>query len=760
MNKTRRRGPWPLIAWLAPLALAAGALLTATHAVKAGEADNEIQRVDVSTLPGNRLQFRIELAGPPSEPESFTIHDPARLALDFPGTRNRTGQREIDVDTGIARSVSLAEADDRTRLVFNLNEIPSYDTEIDGNTVLLTLGDGDEPVVAEAEDPAEPAEEPEHELEAEEPAEPAEEAERAEEPEFEDVTETDEADPEAVAELEAAAEEEEPFVGDEEAAPDPAQRRLEGVDFRRGTDGEARVILDLSDPDIPVSIERDGDDILVEMSDTTVPEELQERLDVLDFATPAQFVDIMQRGADGLVTITPRDGDYERVAYQSDERLTIELQPLTPEEVAEREEEEPEYEGERLSLNFQDIEVRSVLQLLADFTDLNIVVTDSVTGNVTLRLRNVPWDQALDIILQTKGLDKRRTDNVIYVAPFVVIAERERREREAEEEMAERAPLRTEYIQVNYARAGDLAALIEGADADMLSERGSINVDERTNTMVIQDTASHLEEARRMIDRLDIPVRQVLIESRIVIADDDFNRELGARFGVSRDTTGGGQRDGISASGDLGAAQDLRAGEEPGDGRFNVNLPAGSPSGTLGVARARLPMGTLLELELSAMQAEGRGEVVSSPRVITANQREATIEQGVEIPFQEAAASGATSVSFQEAVMSLNVTPQITPDDRIIMDLRVTKDSRGEETPEGPAIDTNRVETEVLVDDGETVVLGGIYEQETAEQVERVPFFGDLPVVGRLFRNELIRDEQSELLVFVTPQIVRGIDDM
>ncbi len=745
MNKTRHRDTWPLIAWLVPVALAAVALFATPPA--SANADNEIQRVDVSTLPGNRLEFRVELAAPPDEPSAFTIRDPDRIALDFGATRNRTGEREITVDTGIARSINIAEADDRTRLVLNLDEMTSYTTAIEGNTFILTLGDTGEPAIAEADDPAVTPE-------AEDVAEP-EEHEVA--PEFEDVAE---ADAEAMAELEARAEEEEPFVGDEAAAPEPAHRRLEGVDFRRGEAGEARVLLDLSDPDIPVSIDRDGDNVVIEMSQTTVPGELQERLDVLDFATPARFIDIQQDGENARVTITPRDGEYERVAYQSERRMTVELQPLTPEEIAQREEEEPEYEGERLSLNFQDIEVRSVLQLLADFTDLNIVVTDSVTGNLTLRLHNVPWDQALDIILQTRGLDKRRTNNVIYVAPFEEIAEREHREREAAREREQQAPLRTEYIQVNYARAGDLASLIEGADADLLSERGSINVDERTNTMVIQDTASNLEEARRMVNRLDIPVRQVLIESRIVVADDSFNRELGARFGVSRDTTGGGTRDGFSTAGDLGAAQDLRAGDEPGDGRFNVNLPAQSPSGTLGLALARLPMGTLLELELSAMQAEGRGEIVSSPRVITANQREATIEQGVEIPYQEAAASGATSVSFRDATLSLNVTPQITPDDRIIMDLRVTRDTVGEIFAGVPSVDTRAVETEVLVDDGETVVLGGIYEQETAEQVERVPFFGDLPIVGRLFRNELTQDDQSELLVFVTPQIVRGIDDM
>jgi type IV pilus assembly protein PilQ len=716
MNTIRRRDRRSPFTWLSPLALLAGALFLAPVAFADAPARNNIERVDVSTLPGNRLEFRIELSQPIERPRSFTIRDPARLAIDFPRTRNATGEREISIDTGVARSINFAETDERTRLVFNLSELPNYDTRVDGNAVIVTLGDQRRPTAAAAE--------------------------------------------ETGSEAAAAPGADEPFVGDDSAAPSPAHRRVDNVDFRRGRDGEGRILIDLSDPDVPVSIDRDGRDVVVNLSETTIPETLRERLDVLDFATPVQFVDIMQRGRDGRITIKPRDAEYEQLAYQSDERIVIELKPLTPEEVAEREREEPEYEGERLSLNFQDIEVRSVLQLLADFTDLNIVVTDSVTGNVTLRLRNVPWDQALDIILQTRGLDKRQSGNVIFVAPFEEIAERERQRRETEEEMQERAPLRTEYVQVNYARAGDLASLIEAGEASLLSERARVSVDERTNTLVIQDTERHLEEARRMINRLDIPVRQVLIESRIVIATDDFNRELGTRFGVTRDTTGRGTDDGFATSGDVNATTEILNNETIGDGRYNVNLPVNNPAGSMSLALARLPLGTLLELELSAMQAEGRGEIISSPRVITANQREATIEQGVEIPYQEASASGATSVSFRSAVLSLNVTPQITPDDRIIMDLRVTRDTVGEIFAGVPSIDTRAVETQVLVDDGETVVLGGVYEQETSEQSERVPFFGDLPIVGRLFRNDFTQDNKTELLVFVTPQIVRGIDDM
>jgi len=721
MNDRGRRDRRSPIARLALLALLALALPLAGPAGAQDGAGNSIERVDITTLPGNRLQFRIELRRPVDEPRSFTIRDPARIALDFPATRNATGEREMRIDTGIARSLNIAETDERTRMVLNLTELPRYETRVEGNAVIVTLGVDDAGTVAQAE--AEPA------------------------------TTTPAAD-------DGASVSAEPFQGDEAAAPAPDRRRLEDVGFRRGRDGQGRVLIDLSDPNIPVSIDREGREIVIDLGGTTVPEELRERLDVLDFATPVEFIDIAQRGADGRITIQPRDNEFEQLAYQSDDRITIELKPLTPDELAEREEEEPDYTGERLSLNFQDIEVRSVLQLLADFTNLNIVVTDSVSGSLTLRLRDVPWDQALDIILRTQGLDKRESGNVIFVAPATEIAERERQRREAEEEMEERAPLRTEYIQINYARAGDLASLLETGDTSLLSERANVSVDERTNTLVVQDTESNLEEARRAINRLDIPVRQVLIESRIVIATDDFNKELGARFGVTRDTTERGTNDGFVTTGDTDASTEVLNDEEIGEGRFNVNLPAQNPSGSFSLALARLPLGTLLELELSAMQAEGQGEIVSSPRVITANQREASIEQGVEIPFQEASASGATSTSFRDAVLSLNVTPQITPDDRIIMDLRVTRDTVGEVFNGVPSIDTRAIETQVLVDDGETVVLGGIFERETSEQIERVPFFGDLPVVGRLFRNEMQLDEKSELLVFVTPQIVRGIEDM
>ena len=398
------------------------------------------------------------------------------------------------------------------------------------------------------------------------------------------------------------------------------------------------------------------------------------------------------------------------------------------------------------------------MQLLADFTELNIVVSDNVDGKLTLRLKNVPWDQALDIILKSKNLGKRQSGNVVMVAPAEEIAQRERIELEAEQQKIELSPLRTEFFQINYADAMEFGSLLKSDVGGVLSERGSVTIDERTNTLLISDTNEKLDQVRALISRLDIPVRQVLIESRIVVATDDFNKELGFRMGVNRDTTND-DGEGFLLSGDADGITNLGNNDELGSERFNVNLPAANVAGSLGVALAKLPFGTLLELELSAMQAEGTGEVISSPRIITANQREAYIEQGVEIPYLEASSSGATSVSFRKAVLGLKVTPHITPDDRIIMDLTVNKDTVGEIFGEGnlqiPSIDTREVNTQVLVDNGETVVLGGIYEQEILDQQTKVPFFGDLPFIGRLFKRTVQDDNKSELLVFVTPKIVR-----
>ena len=673
----------------------------AHSATDSSEPTNALTGVEFSSLPGNRLQIELQLQRPMTTPRSFTIREPARIVYDLPGTKNATGKRTIPIGSGLAESISIAETPTRTRVVLNLTDIPKHFVRAEGNSVVVTLG--------------------------------------------EDVSDAQAASAEPFSEPSAA-------EGYEAATP-VTERGLQSIDFRRGREGEGRIVIELSDPDVPINIERVGGDVVVDLMGTTVPEERRRRLDVLDFATPVQFVDVLQRGNNGRIRIRPRTDDFEQLAYQSDNTVTVELKPLTVEEIEEREREEPEYTGEKLSLNFQDIEVRSVLQLLADFTGLNVVVSDSVTGNVTLRLKNVPWDQALDIILRTKGLAQRQNGNVIYIAPQQEIAAREQAELEAQAQKEDLAPLRTEYIQVNYAKATELAQILLSEGGSLLSERASVTVDERTNTLLVRDTSSNLENARRMVNRLDIPVRQVLIESRIVVATDDFNRELGIRWGVSRDTTNDNEG-GVVAPGSTGV-QELINNDTLTD-RFNVNLPVNNPTGSVALALAKLPFGTFLELELSAMQAEGRGEVVSSPRVITSNQREALIEQGVEIPYQEASSSGATSTSFRKAVLSMAVTPQITPDDRVIMDLRVTRDSVGELFAGIPSIDTREVDTQVLVDNGETVVLGGIYERTRNDQVNRVPFFSELPLVGSLFKQKLKEDDKSELLVFVTPKIVKG----
>jgi len=676
----------------------------------ADDSGNTLESVDYAVEPGNRIELQFKLSSPAREPRAFTIQDPARIALDFQDTSNATGKRSIPIEVGIAKSLNLVEAQGRTRAVLNLSGKPQYSTSVDGNIVRVALASASTTASSGTQ-----------------------------------ATQASDVGGDQTGAAQAR--------GASDRSADGASH-FDGIDFRRGEDDQGRVIVDLASASTPVNVERQGNNVVVELPGTTIPSDQRRRLDVLDFATPVKFVDIKQRGSTGRIEIVAQTQEYEQLTFQSGGQVTVELRPLSDREVAEQEEDEDEYTGEKLSLNFQDIGVRSVLQLLADFTGLNVVVSDSVDGNVTLRLKEVPWDQALDIILRSEGLAKRRNGNVIVVAPQQEIAAREQAELEAKKKEEELAPLRTEYIQVNYAKASDLAGVIQSESSSLITERASVTVDQRTNTLLVNATATNLTKVRQLVERLDVPVRQVMIESRIVIANNDFNKELGVRFGVNRDTTNDGE--GVIFGGSSDAVTNLGNNSDLAEERYNVNLPANNPSGTAGLALAKLPFGTLLELELSAMQAEGRGEVISTPRVITANQNEASIQQGVEIPYQEAASSGATSVSFKEAVLELAVTPQITPDERIIMDLDVKKDQVGQVFNGVPSVDTQEVQTQVLVDNGETVVLGGIYEEEEREQTERVPFFGDLPLVGRLFRTDLKTNNKSELLIFVTPRIVEG----
>lgn len=667
--------------------------------------------ITYSSLPGDRVQLDIKLSEPlQGEPLNFTIDNPARIVLDFPDTSLNIAEKNKSIGIGVAHSVSTVEAAGRTRVVLNLVKPVSYDMQVEGDTVKLIL--------AAAADVA-----------------------------------SSSTAPAAVSSGAARS----------GAASDS---QIENIDFRRGEAGEGRIIVTLSDPSTGVNLGQEGGNVVVDFTDTNLPEELNRRLDVLDFATPVKEIDTSPTANGARMVITTATQEYDHLAYQSDNQLTIEFKPLTKQEQEAAQKQKFGYTGERLSLNFQDIEVRAVLQLIADFTGLNMVASDTVTGNVTLRLKNVPWDQALDIILKSKGLGMRKDDNVILVAPQEEIAAREKLELEANKQIEELAPLQTEFLQVNYAKAEQLAALIKAEANNLLSDRGNVSIDSRTNTLIIQDVAASLESIRSMIAKLDIPVRQVLIESRIINAAESFSKDLGVQFGYSKATRdapaeaalgGEGEAGGFIGGGqegitDFGEVTSFNNGSEE---NLMVTLPAAAPTGALSLAYGIIGS-YLLQLELSAALAEGRGEDIASPKVITANQREAVIESGVEIPYQEASSSGATTVTFKKAVLSLRVTPQITPDDRVLLDLEVNQDTRGAPEVLGvPPINTRNVSTQVLVDNGETVVLGGVYSQSANNTVDRIPFFGDLPYVGFLFKRTSEDKTKSELLIFVTPKILK-----
>jgi type IV pilus assembly protein PilQ len=694
--------------------LAAACVLGTFLSLPARAADpNQLQAIDVLTLPGQQLQLTMRLSGPAMEPLSFTIDNPARISFDLPNTALALPSRRIEVKSGGLDTILAAEAKDRTRLVLNLDRLVPYDTRLEGNNIIVTLGT---------------------------------------------------AAPAAGTNARAAA------IG-APTATGPSVRAIRSIDFRRGTDGAGRVVVKLTDPRTQINQRQLGNQIVVDFSGTELPKNLMRRFDATDFGTPVSSFDVVRAGNDTRILINAT-GDYEHLAYQSDDQYVVEVQPAR--KAAPQLDDKPVYTGQRLTLDFQDIETRAVLPILADTGGQNIVVSDSVRGNITLRLQDVPWDQALDIVLKTKGLDKRKTDNVIIVAPSDELAAREKAELAARKDLQELAPLRSEFLQVNYAKASDMAALIKSQGGSLLSNRGNVAVDDRTNTLLLQDTADRLSDIRRLVATLDIPIRQVLIEARIVIVNDDFTRELGVRAGytgIRRNGNDGGVFIGGSAAGvdtSLSSALDnlqnngtiFPVDVPTGAGaqnRYNVNLPVVSPAGRL--AFAVLGSDYIVDLELSAAQAEGRGEIKSSPHVITANQKEASIEQGVEIPYQQSASSGATTVEFKKAVLALKVTPQITPDNRIILDLNVKKDSVGQVvvTSGGvnvPSIDTREISTQVLVNDGQTVVLGGILETEERKDESKVPYIGDVPVLGRLFKSTRRTNNKDELLIFVTPKIL------
>ncbi len=700
-------------AWL----LLAGALGLAPVAPARAADQPALQAIDVQALPNQQLQLTMRLSGPAPQPLTFTIDNPARISLDLPNTTLALPSRRIDVHASGLDTILAAETKDRTRVVLNLDKLVPYDTRVDGSNVVLVLGTAH--AAASAAAPG---------------------------------TQT-------VAAAGGAS----------------GVRELRSIDFRRSADGAGRVIVKLSDPHIRINLHQVGSQIVVEFADAAVPANLARRYDATDYGTPVTGFDVTRAGSGSRIEINA-SGDFDQLAYQSDDQYVVEVAPRR--KAANAPDEKPVYTGERLTLNFQDIETRAVLQLLADASGQNIVVSDSVTGNVTLRLQNVPWDQALDIVLRTKGLDKRKQDNVIIVAPQAELAAREKAELAARKDVQELAPLRTEYLQVNYAKAADMAALIKGQNNSLLSSRGSVAVDERTNTLLLQDTSDRLGDIRRLVATLDIPVRQVLIESRIVIVNNDFQRQIGAIFGFTS-VNKNGQNGLVTTTGTAagtdqvigsGLTNSLSGAAYPGLGgvsvptgttaanRYNVNLPVSSPAGSwaLGI----LGNNFIVDLELSAAQAETQANIIASPRVITANQKEATIKQGIEIPYQQSASSGATTIQFKDAVLLLKVTPQITPDSRIILDLNVRDDSVGTVVVASggvnvPSINTREISTQVLVNDGQTVVLGGILQTTQREDDTKVPFLGDIPVLGHLFKSTSHQDDKDELMIFITPKIVR-----
>jgi len=680
------------------------ALLLATASLAARAQANAIEAINVSPAAGGKVVVRVTMKqAPAAAPAGFTVNNPPRIAFDFPNTTSALGRSTQDVGEGDLRSINVVQAGDRTRLVLNLARASGYDTQIDGRALLITLQGTA-----------------------------------------------------AAASAGATTHFAEPRTGE-------SRHALRDVDFRRGNAGEGRIVVDLSDNAVGIDLKVQGKLIIIDFINTALPKNLHRRLDVTDFGTVVQTIDTFAQGNNSRIVIEPR-GTWEHTAYQSDSRFTVEVKQTTAD--SDRIARGGGYKGERLSLNFQNVEVRAVLQVIADFTGLNIITSDTVGGNLTLRLKDVPWDQALDIILQSKGLDMRKTGNVVWIAPRDELATREKLALEAQAQINDLEPTRTESFQLNYQKAVDVQKLLSDPNQRVLSKRGSAVVDPRTNTLFVQDTPARLEEVRRVLRKVDIAVRQVMIESRIVEATDTFSRNLGVRMGLVEDLRVSPTRmqsPGSAIGGTIdntGSAAGLVTGTPTlTGGGLNVNLPVpgvgGANPGVFSMLLFNSDRSRILSMELTALQADGKGRIISSPRVITADQVEATIEQGTEIPYQQATSSGATSVSFKKATLSLKVKPQVTPDDNVIMNVNVHKDSVGAVTLAGPSIDTKQIVTEVLVENGGTVVIGGIYTQEERSQTNKIPVLGDLPYVGFLFKQNLRADNRNELLIFITPRILK-----
>ncbi len=712
MNTAYKQPRAPLVRWClqmpAKIMLAVVCVIVTNLSFAAG---TNLTNVEFSSQPDGRFEVRLDFDGVPPEPKGYNIERPARIALDFEGVSSQLKEKKFTLSYGNASSAVILESGGRTRMILNLVELAPYQTRIEGNSLFVDVGD------AGAKNYLKPTKE-------------------------------------------------NPVLAGVSRKPanSGAANGIVDIDFRRGELGEGHLAIKLDNPKAGINVFVEGEAIKIDFKGVVLPERLQRRFDVSDFATPVQSVDVRPTQTGAILTLKAT-GDYDYLAYQTDSEYVVSVKPLTPEEIETRNKEFA-YVGEKLSLNFQDIDVRAVLQLIADFTSLNLVASDTVSGRITLRLQNVPWDQALDLVLKTKGLDKRQIGNVLMVAPANEIAERERQEIENNKQIEELAPLQTEHMRIRYADASELFGLFDGSAGgdsatSILSARGNVIVDERTNSLLITETAQKLEEFRRIVKLLDIPIRQVLIEARIVIAQSGFEEQLGIKWGAGG-TKESGTGDVLYGGGYgsiIDSANSISAGDNPTlmPNALNVDLGVADEVGNFAIGF--LTDDLLLAMELTALETQGRGEIVSQPKVITGDKQEATIKSGQEVPYQESSANGETTVSFKEAVLKLVVTPSITPDDRIIMTLEINQDSVGELVPSGnggfiPTIDTTSLTTQVLVGNGETVVLGGVFQSQDVSSVTKVPILGDIPYLGRLFRSTSVKQEKSETLIFITPRIL------
>ncbi len=660
-------------------------------------AKNALMDVKAQQVQGGGVVVRLTFREPlKAIPASFVVSNPSRIAIDLPNTANGLGRSSLDLGEGDVRSVSVVEAPTRARVVLNLARNLNFTTTLEGNVLVLNV---DTTLQSAGK-------------------------ENIQVTKFSEVPTTNVV----------------------------ARQSIRDVDFRRGTNGEGKIVIDLSSPNIGIDIRQQGKSVVVDFLNTAVRRELVRRLDVLDFGTPVRNIDVLEQGSNSRVVIEPK-GLWEYSAYQTDTKFVIDVKAVK---------EDPNklvqglgYNGDKLTLNFQSVEVRQLLQVIADFTGLNIITSDTVGGNLTLRLKDVPWDQALDIILDAKGLDKRKAGNVVRIAPADEIATKEKLKLETQSAITELEPLKTETFELSYAKAADVKTIVSDKDQKILSKRGSVTMDARTNSLFVQDVPSRLEDVRRMISQLDVPVRQVLIEARLVVADDKWSRDIGAKFNFAAGASIGNRN--IGLAGNIDNAHKIANGATPtsSDSPIAVNLPAAG-GGSIGLQILNAANNNLIELELSALETDGRGKIVSSPRIIAPDKKKATIIQGTELPYATQATSGGVTVAFKQAVLSLEVTPQITPDDKIIMDVEIKKDAIGQVFSGIPSIDTKRLTTQVVVDNGDTAVLGGIYEQTVRTDITAVPFVSEIPLIGNFFKRTQKQDTKTELLIFITPRIQKS----